>query len=76
MKTIFDPITIGELIQQYRKRHHISRQTLAQNIGVSTKTLQRWENGMGSPAIKSLIRLSDEMKIPLKELFVISKNSQ
>lgn len=76
MKTIFDPLTIGELIRQYRKRQHISRQTLASRIGVTTKTLQRWEDGMGSPTIKSLIKLSDEMRVPLKELFVISKQIQ
>ena len=76
MKTVFDPITIGELIQQYRKRQHISRQTLASRIGVTTNTLQRWEDGMGSPAIKSMVKLSDEMQIPLKELFVISKSNQ
>ena len=50
---------IGEKIRQERKRNGLTQEELADKIGVSIKTLQRWENEERSPRTKELKSLSE-----------------
>ena len=73
MTTIFDKPTIGDLILTYRKKHHLRREILAERLGVRPETVHNWETGESIPSIKSMVRLSEEIHIPLKEIYCISK---
>jgi DNA-binding XRE family transcriptional regulator len=43
-------LTIAHLLKQYRNKLSLSQMQLAQNLGVSRKTLQNWENGRTNPS--------------------------
>lgn len=50
---------IGEKIRQERKRNRLTQEELAAQMGVSIKTLQRWETEERSPRTKELKKLSE-----------------
>ena len=74
MTTIFDKPTIGDLILTYRKKHHLRREILAERLGVRPETVHNWETGVSKPSIKALIRIADEMNVPLGTLYAIRQN--
>ena len=39
---------IGEYIAKKRKEHNMTQIQLAEKLGVSNKTVSKWENGSGS----------------------------
>lgn len=52
-------------IKKMRAELHLSQEKLAQLLGVSYTTLNRWENGLAKPsplAIDKLQQLSKQMK--------------
>lgn len=44
-----DQIKIGSLIQQLRQERGLTQQQLADQLGISNKTVSKWENGKGCP---------------------------
>ena len=73
--TIFDSITFGDFLLVYRKKHHLTRQVLAARLSVRMTTLQNWENGICSPSLKSMVKISEEMKVPLAVIYKLKKQS-
>ena len=56
-------MTIGEKIRRQRKLLDIKQEELSKLVGVSLKTIQRWENGERSPRIEEMTRLAEALKI-------------
>ena len=52
-----DLIKIGKFIQQRRKAKKLTQVQLAQKIGVSEKTVSKWECGNGFPDASVLLVL-------------------
>ena len=71
MTSIFDKQTIGDLILAYRKKNHLRREIMADRLGVATGTIQRWESGSQVPSLRSMVLLSEEMGMSLREIFKI-----
>jgi len=49
-------------IRRFRRRANLTQQDLAQRVGVSTRTIQRWEGGESKPrglSAKALVRALD-----------------
>ena len=51
-------MSIGEQIRERRNFMKLKQDELANSMGVSTKTVQRWESNQQSPRTKELIRLA------------------
>lgn len=59
---------VGRLIYDYRTAHHLSRQEMADLIGVSLTTLNRIKTGDLSVNIDTAIRIASVLGITLEEL--------
>lgn len=51
-------MTIGDQIQELRKRDGLSQEALAEKLGLSRQAVSKWESGAAIPTIDNLIELS------------------
>lgn len=63
-----DTHKIGRFIAENRKKQKLTQAQLAEKLGVTNKTVSRWENGNYMPDLSLLIPLSRELEITLNEL--------
>lgn len=63
-----DTKKIGAFIAQNRKEKGFTQEQLGEKLGVSNKTVSRWENGNYMPDLSLLEPLSQELGITLNEL--------
>lgn len=63
-----DTLKIGRMIAACRKEKGMTQAQLAEKLGVTAKTISRWENGNYMPDISMLQPLSEELGISLNEL--------
>lgn len=61
-------VNIGEFIQNVRKEKGLTQKDLADSIGVSDKTISKWENGNSVPDTTLLKPLCDALDINVNEL--------
>ncbi|MEH2254800.1 helix-turn-helix domain-containing protein [Nostoc sp.] len=54
------PLKISDLIRQLRQQLHLSQKKFAAKLGVSLRTINRWENGSTVPSQMAL-KLIEEM---------------
>lgn len=59
---------IGRFLSDLRKEQEMTQQQLADAIGVSNKTISKWECGKGMPEISSIIPLCETLHINVNEL--------
>lgn len=63
-----DQRKMGKTISFLRKRFNMTQQQLADQLGVSDKTISKWENGHGAPDISVLSKLSVSLDIDIESL--------
>ena len=63
-----DIVKIGKYIAENRKKKNMTQEQLAEKLGVTSKTISRWENGNYMPDISLLKPLSEELGITLNDL--------
>ena len=63
-----DQKKIGKFIQEMRKQKKLTQQELAEKLGVSDKTISRWENGINLPDASLYNSLCTELNISINEL--------
>ncbi len=61
-------IAIGKFITQKRKEKNLTQEQLAEKIGVSNKTISKWETGKCMPDYCIVEILCQELNITLAEL--------
>ena len=66
---------IGKFIQEIRKEKGLTQKELAELIGVSDKTISKWENGNSLPDTSMLMSLSEALEITVNELLSAEKIS-
>lgn len=59
---------IGSFLKELRKERNMTQEQLGEKIGVTNKTIFRWETGNYMPPVESLILLSDIYGISINEL--------
>ena len=63
-----DQVKIGKFIAELRRRAGLTQEALGKKIGVTNKTISRWENGNYLPDIEMLQLLANEFQISIHEL--------
>lgn len=61
------PQTFGDLMRMWRSRRRLSQMELALEAGISTRHLSFIENGRSQPSREMILRLADQMDLPLRE---------
>lgn len=61
-------IEIANRLLQYRKKHNLSQEELAEKIGVSRQAVSKWERAEASPDTDNLIILAQIYGVTLDEL--------
>lgn len=65
---IMDQIKIGKFIATLRKEKDLTQEQLGEKLGVTNKTISRWENGNYMPDIEMLSLLAKEFDVSINEL--------
>lgn len=63
-----DQIKIGKFIAELRKEKKMTQSELGEKVGVTNKTVSRWENGNYMPDLSLLASLSNELGTSVNEL--------
>ena len=63
-----DQILIGKFIAEERKRKGYTQMQLSEKLGISNKTVSKWERGNGFPEMSLLLPLCNELDITVNEL--------
>ena len=66
--TKMDQIKIGKFIAALRKDKGLTQEQLGEKLGVTNKTISRWENGNYMPDVEMLSLLSKEFGVSINEL--------
>lgn len=61
-------IAIGNFIEKKRKEQNLTQAQLAEKLGVSNKTVSKWENGKCMPDYGVIQPLCQELKVTVSEL--------
>ncbi len=68
-----DQIKIGKFILKCRKEKGLTQSELAEKLGVTDKSISRWENGNTMPDYSLLKELCNELDINVNELLTGEK---
>lgn len=68
-----DQILIGRFIAQERKRKGYTQRQLSDKLGISDKTVSKWERGNGFPEVSLLLPLCNELDITVNELLAAQR---
>lgn len=63
-----EQITIGKFIAKKRKEQNLTQEQLAERLGVSNKTISKWETGRCMPDYAVIKNLCEELKVSVSEL--------
>lgn len=64
-----DQIKIGRFIAEMRKQHNLTQWEFADMLGISNKTVSKWECGNGMPELSLMLPVCEILGINLNELF-------
>lgn len=65
---MMDQIKVGKFIAALRREQGMTQETLGQKLGVTNKTVSRWETGAYMPDIELLVPLGELLGVSVNEL--------
>ena len=71
-----DQIAIGKFIAQKRKEQNLTQEQLAERLGVSNKTISKWETAKCMPDYAVVKKLCEELKVTVSELMDGEENDE
>ena len=69
-------MTLGQRIQELRKKQGLSQETLGEKLGVSRQAISRWEMDGAVPEVDKLIALSKLFGVSLNDLLQVEKSEE
>lgn len=69
-------MNIGEQIAKYRKEKHLTQEQLGEAVGVTNRTVSKWEACVSSPGVDLIPSIASALGISLGELFGIEKQKE
>lgn len=71
-----DQIKIGSFLKLLRKEKNLTQEQLAEQLGVSNRTVSRWENGNNMPDISLLSEIAEFYDVSIPELIYGERKSE
>ena len=71
-----DQQKIGAFLKQLRKERGATQEQLAEVLGVSGRTVSRWETGANMPDLSILILLADHYNVEIREILDGERKSE
>lgn len=71
-----DTQKIGKFLKELRKENNMTQEQLGERIGVTNKTVSRWETGNYLPPVECLNLLSDIYQISINEILAGERVAQ
>lgn len=71
-----DTIKTGALLKELRREKELTQEQLAERMGVSGRTVSRWETGSNMPDLDVLVELADYYDIEIRELINGERKSE
>lgn len=73
---IVNPKEIGVFLKQLRNEKGITQEQLAEILGVSGRTVSRWETGNNLPDLSVLVQISEYYDVEIKEILNGERKSE
>jgi len=71
-----DNVKIGKIIHDLRTQNYMTQENLGEKLGVSHKSISKWECGNSLPALDDLCNLSKIFNVSLDQLLGLEKIKQ
>jgi len=71
-----DQIKIGAFLRDLRKEKRITQEQLAEELGVSGRTISRWETGNNMPDISLLVEIAEYFDVSIPEIIKGERKSE
>ena len=71
-----DQIKIGTFLKLLRKEKNLTQEQLVEQLGVSNRTVSRWENGNNMPDISLLSEIAEFYDVSIPELIYGERKSE
>lgn len=71
-----NPKKIGAFLKQLRKERELTQEQFAEEVGVSGRTVSRWETGSNMPDISLLVQIADFYDVDVRELIEGERKSE
>lgn len=63
-----DTVKIGKFLSELRRERELTQEQLGERLGISNKTVSRWENGNYMPSVDMLMELSEFYGVSINEI--------
>ena len=63
-----DQIKVGTFLKELRREREITQEQLAEKLGVSGRTISRWETGNNMPDISLLVEIAEYFDVSIPEI--------
>lgn len=71
-----DQKKIGSFLKELRKEKQLTQQQFAEILGVSNRSVSRWENGSNMPDLDLVIEIADYHDVDLREILDGERKSE
>ena len=71
-----DQKKIGSFLRELRNEKNLSQEKLAEEFGVTSRSISRWENGNTMPDISIIIELADFYDVDIREIIRGERKSE
>ena len=71
-----DQIKVGAFLKDFRKEKGITQEQLAEELGVSGRTISRWETGKNMPDISLLVEIAEFFDVSIPEIIKGERKSE
>lgn len=73
---MIDQTKIGGFLRELRKEKELTQEQLAEKLGVSSRSVSRWENGNTLPELGLLVELADYYEVDIREIIDGERKSE
>lgn len=73
---MIDQVKIGGFLRELRKEKDLTQEALAEKLGVSSRSVSRWENGNTMPELSILVELADLYEVDIREIIDGERKSE